>query len=110
MKIIKRQGQASLIEFIDENGRLSRVVVPQGKENDPDVLEEGIPYGIPWEDIFFPQTTPQIVADELRRRGIWTIEDLQANRSAALGAIQTAYGQDLAALMIAAKDYTGGKE
>ena len=66
-------------------------------------LAMAIPYGLPWEDIVALAATPEIIAHELRRRGIWTAEDLRDSGGAAMGAIQSAYGLDLSMLRLAAK-------
>ena len=67
-------------------------------------LKRGIPYGEPWEDLIELHATPETLAAELRRRGIWTVEDLQENAEVARGAILSAYGCELAHLLRAVKE------
>lgn len=65
----------------------------------------GVPYGHNFAKSLTPSVTPDAIDAELKRRGIWTIEDLRANPNAALGALQSAYGVDLASLYQAADRY-----
>ena len=51
------------------------------------------------------RTTAQAIANELRRRGIWTLADLQARPNEAAAALQRVYALDLAALRRAAQTY-----
>ncbi|MEE9572774.1 MAG: hypothetical protein V3W20_07000 [Candidatus Neomarinimicrobiota bacterium] len=90
MKIIQIQGNSKLVEYIDEKGNYQRCILPL-EETD---IELGIPYGLPFEEFVIHHLIP----NELRKRGIWTLEDLRIKRNQALGAIQAAYGQDLATI------------
>lgn len=65
----------------------------------------GIPYGNNFAKLLTPSVTPDAIDAELKRRGIWTIEDLRANPNSALGALQSAYGVDLAQLYQAADKF-----
>jgi len=107
VKIIKRQGQAALVEWTDD-GVTRRSTVPSAviqKRRVPTAeLKRGIPYGEPWEDLIELHATPETLAAELRRRGIWTVEDLQENAEVARGAILSAYGCELAHLLRAVKE------
>jgi hypothetical protein len=111
VKVIGERGRAALVEFDGEQGR-SRVYVPGDSVHagmvDAETLAQGIEYGVPWEaaDI---RVTPELVAAELRRRGIWTLEDLQAKPNEAIAAVMQAAGASLAALRRVAKQYSGGK-
>ena len=107
VKIVQRQGQAALVEWTD-NGVTRRSTVPASvveKGRVPTAeLRRGIPYGEPWEDLIELHATPATLAAELRRRGIWTVDDLQANAEVARGAIMDAYGCELAHLLRAVKE------
>ena len=106
VKIVQRQGKATLVEWIDD-GVTRRSTVPSAvieKGRVPTAeLKRGIPYGEPWEELIELHATPENLAAELRRRGIWTVEDLQANAEIARGAILDAYGCELGHLMRAVK-------
>lgn len=106
--VVGKRGQAVLVEF--QQGGLRRVYVPRDavmdEEVDDGALEAGIPYGVPWEEfVQVVGVTPDDLADALRRRGIWTAEDLQKRHDAALGALMALTGLTLAALRKAASQY-----
>lgn len=67
-------------------------------------LLDAAPYGVAWEALITLEATPAMIAAELRRRGIWTYEDLFKNPQVALGAVQAAHRVDLAALIQAARE------
>lgn len=103
LRIIRIVGQAALVEWA-EGGRPMRVTVPAELVDDmgtadPADLAQGAPHGLPWESIGAGRTTPERIADALRNAGIWTVEDLRARPQAAVGALQSAFGIDLAALL-----------
>jgi len=112
VKVVQRNNQASLVEWITEDGDLRRATVPSAViingACDSAELEYGIPYGVAWEQLITARDdfAPRL-ARELRRRGIWTVEELEANPNAVLGAIQAAHGVDLAVLLRAARQYGG---
>lgn len=102
LRMLSVLGQAALVEYA-EAGRPVRVTIPVGLvaddlTADPADLAQGAPYGIPWERAPLGHVTMERIADELRNAGIWTAEDLRTRPRAALGALQAAYGIDLAAL------------
>lgn len=115
VQLVRHSGQAALVEFADV-GKAVRVTLPEdllegdgaGCTADPADLAAGVPYGLPWEKATTGRVTPEKIAGALRNAGIWTAEDLKRQPWAAVGALQAAYGVDLAALMaFAAKS---GKE
>lgn len=107
VRVIEQRGPSVVVEY---GGGMKRCIIPAEEVTsggvDPATLEMGAPYGIPWESVLTLSATPQQLADELRRNGIWTVADLESNPQAAFGAIQAVYGVDLAALYKAAY---GGK-
>lgn len=115
VKVLGKEGVSALVEW-EENGDLQRVYIPvtaikSGNTVHKSTLEAGIPYGLDWvEAIGEMRATPAEIARRLHAAGIWTAQDLFKNGNAALGAVQAAYGLDLAALMTAAqKHQRGGK-
>jgi len=108
VSVIRQRGQAALVEWVDSEGA-HRATIPASAIHkghaSQDELEYGIPYGAPWEDLIALAATPDTIAAELRRRGIWTKEDLFSQPNVAVGAIQAAYGFDLAALIKAARQH-----
>ncbi len=99
--VVNSQGQASLIEWLDGN-RPRRTFVPTAAIVDGLCIDPaaGIAYGDDWEaSIGTLSVTPASVADELRRRGIWTREDARRAPNLVMSALQAAYGLDLARLL-----------
>lgn len=109
--IEQRGSDACLVEY--QVGALKRAVVPNAMIADGQVeagdLALGIPYGLPWESMLTLSTSAEVLAEELRERGIWTIEDMRRDQPAVFGALQAAYGLDLAALIRAAENYVKGR-
>ena len=110
--IIEHRGDSVLVEWL-EGDRLKRAVIPAAKAadgvTDPETLDFGIPHGLPWEEMIELHATPALIAEELRKRGIWTIDDMHRDQSAIFGALQAVYGLDLAALINAAETYVRGR-
>ena len=84
VKVLTEYGPSALVErAVGEN--MERRMVPSselivGKSHadlkvSKEVWDTGIPYGVDWEAMAEVTVTPRQVADELRRRGIWTAED-----------------------------------
>ncbi|HUW94629.1 MAG TPA: hypothetical protein VMW58_02485 [Anaerolineae bacterium] len=65
----------------------------------------GIPYGLDWSRMVTLSATPRDVDRELKNAGIWTAEDLRENPNGARAALQSVYGFDMAALLMAVKEY-----
>ena len=115
VQVVRHSGQAALVEFADA-GKPMRVTLPddllEGDGGlctaDPADLAAGVPYGLPWEKATTGRVTPEKIAGALRNAGIWTAEDLKRQPRAAIGALQAAYGVDVAALMAFAAE--SGKE
>lgn len=102
VSVISTQGQACLIEWVDGVGRPRRAFVPAAAVIDSRCVgpAAGLAYGDDWEGILGTlSVTPDAVADELRRRGIWTREDARRNPTMVMSALQAAYGLDLARLL-----------
>lgn len=107
VKIIAQKGLASIVEWVDATGT-HRSTIPTDSIKDGEValriLGIGIEYGVDWADLIGKlQATPEIMREELYRRGIWTVEDLMARPQEAFGALQASYGLDLARLLQLAK-------
>lgn len=112
VNIVERVGQSLVVQWNDDEG-IHRSIIPEelvnGNVVDKKSLSMAIPYGVDWANVFdeiMNEVTPEVVATELRKRGIWTVEDLLSNSQAALGAIQEAYGVDFAKLLRAARKLT----
>lgn len=82
---VSHKGQSSVVEWSDDSGYIRRVIVPSDqivKENDElfvEDVEDGYPYGAEWETLIHTKVGPKGIADLLRKRGIWTVEDYANN-------------------------------
>jgi len=110
--VIRQERQSALVEWHDGE-RMARAIVPaasvSGDEVSAQTLKHGVPWGVPWEDVLSIDVTPQAIADELRRRGIWTAGDLAARPQEAVAALQRVYAVSLAALRKAAEEVEKGR-
>ena len=112
VKVLRRKNGLALVEWIVSDDA-KRSWIPEadllgdlGTTANVDYPEQGIPFdGIPWEEIIVLAASPETVAKELRRRGIWTMEDLRAWPDEARAAIQAASRLDLSALRQSAEQY-----
>ncbi len=108
LKSITSTGNTALVEY-SERGKLYRKYIPASEIKDEqvsvEVLETGTDYGLPWEEIITLSGTPETMAKYLRANGIWTLDDLTKHPNIAIGALQTVYQLDLAALITAARSY-----
>jgi len=110
-QVVRRKSDLALVEW-EQDGAPKRAwatpsMVVEQVENSKSVVvrnpDEGVPYGERWQDLLpNPQVTPETIDRELKRRGIWTIDDLQANPNLARTCLQRAYGLDLGVLLTAA--------
>jgi hypothetical protein len=109
--IIEARGETFLVEY--NAGGLKRAIIPGSEvkdgQADVEILALGIPYGLPWEEMVNLQATSELLAQELRIRGIWTIDDMRRNQPVVYGALQAVYGLDLAGLINAAETYVRGR-
>lgn len=107
---IRNKGGKTLVEWTYAQ-RLHRSWIPSdavqqdGEEYRVERPSAGIPYGHNFAKLLTISATPDAIDAELKRRGIWTIEDLRARPNSALGALQSVYGVDMAALFQAADMY-----
>jgi hypothetical protein len=103
---IRQSAQSILVEYSDHAGP-HRVTVPSSALADSAVndaeLALGIEYGEPWETLLKLRVTPEHIAAELRRRNIWTYEDLMSAPDVAKGAIAAVVGSQFAQLINAAR-------
>lgn len=99
VKIIRQDNGNALIEWVDA-GQYHRSIVPTDtvKDGQAEHPEWGIEYGEDWASMV-DQIDADALANELRRRGIYTVEDLRANHKAALGAVMHVAGQVLGSLV-----------
>ena len=106
VSIIRTKNTISLIEW--DNGTLQRGYIPNNLIIDDYVdgkdLELAIPYGINWEDIITLTVTVKQLDYELKKMGIWTLEDILLNSDRVLAALKSVYGLQLSTLQNLAKN------
>lgn len=94
VRVVGQREGSALVEWIDEAGMYRRAYVPPGKIKDGTIaakdLKKGIPYGLPWEDWIKIEATPERIANELRRMGMWTWQDIN---NAVISAANRAFDQ-----------------
>jgi len=109
VQIILHKNDLHLIEW-QEMGKPHRAWVT------PDMIESksgktavvknpgaGIPYGMDWTPLITLSATPEDFDRELKRVGVWTIQDLRDKPNEALSALRSVYGIDMAVLLQAVK-------
>ena len=108
VKIIRDSGPTCLVEWT-EHDDLRRAYVPkeviQHLRVPVEELAAGTPYGVRWERLIEVHATPERVAQALRRRGIWTAEQLRGRWSEAKTAIWEAVAMDLVGLLRRVEEY-----
>ena len=105
VRVVARKGESALVEWIDGDGLYRRAYVPAGKVQEgaapSKVLDQAIPYGLPWEQWIEVTATPEGIANELRRQGMWRWEDFNkaalsaANKAFDLGAFIRRVSQEV---------------
>jgi hypothetical protein len=77
--VVEINDKVALVEWIEDN-KTCRGVVPvpvlQGKSVSLEELHRALPYGEDWEAAMDLHTSAWDVAEQLRRSGIWTKNDL----------------------------------
>jgi hypothetical protein len=85
VKVIGVKGGSALVEWHEvHNGEpwYHRAYIPIGRVEgetgtvDAQDLAGGIPYGLPWENYIVITATPERIANELRKRGVWCWLDI----------------------------------
>jgi hypothetical protein len=99
IKVVDRDGKAVVVEWVD-NGRLKRGVLPakdvkRGKYTTKTALRRAAPYGLPWEELVQLRATSEDLAEQLRKRGIWNLEDLWSKGEEVQAAIMATYRVDM---------------
>lgn len=99
VRLIDVSNTTALVEYgslEDPKRCLIPVDTLDGDKVAADVLELGIEYGIPWEQLLTFSLKPADFAKELHRNGIWTAQDVLKHSGAVHGALQAVYGIELA--------------
>lgn len=113
VRVMAAEGESALVEWQGKAGRF-RAYVPavevQGDKCATEILEAGIPYGVSWERCIadLADLTPKRVAAELRRAGIWTLDDLRVRRKQAKLALAGLAGLAVGEIERAAREFEEG--
>ena len=107
--IIKSRGDAALVQWL-EGGALKRGYVPLSLVREGQVeaeeLRDAAPYGVEWARFLRPEAVE--IAEDLRREGIWTYQDLvSVNPRAAFAR----YAETLfAEFIVKVKEFSNGQQ
>lgn len=97
VKLLRREGHSALVEWFD-GVEVRRGIIPVRLVDsgyvEREELERAIPYGEAWEELVELKATPELLARELRKVGIWTVEDLRQRPNEALAALMATYKVD----------------
>lgn len=109
--VIARKNDLMLVEWNHLGSPHRAWVTPDMVIEDKGVMASvrdpnaGIPFGMDWTRVGPLGVTPLDIDRELKRRNIWTIADLRARPNEVVGALQSAYGMDLARILTWAKEF-----
>ena len=90
----------NLAEY-DENIRFCRIRIYADRAImacSPDVLNRGVEFGVPWDEIKL-RATPESLCANLRNAGVWTLDDLRSKSEVVIGVLQATYGVDYQTLL-----------
>jgi len=108
--IIRRKGESILVQYTRED-TLQRCTIPVAQLDnnlvDDQVLQAGIPYGYPWEDIQLTFDMKKFM-NELHQVDIWTAEDLLKSPQKLWSALRAALADSLSNVLdIARNEHKG---
>jgi hypothetical protein len=99
--LVNRKGQSVLVEYV-EAGTVHRRYVPvdevQGGAVENEVLEQGIQYGFPWEEVELTFNAEQF-AKEMHNVSIWTVEDALRNPKNLWSALRATLAENLTEIL-----------
>jgi len=107
---IRTKGNSALVQYVDD-GVLTRKYVPAAKVSDglvPDeVLEQGIAYGYPWEEVELEFDSHQL-ADEMHQVDLWTVEEVLRNPQKVQAALNAILANGLSKILDIARNEKKG--
>lgn len=110
IRIIERQNNASLVEWIGEDGDYHRGIIPAKKivqgRVEAAVLKKAIPHGLDWEKLAVVTVDAEKIARAMRRNGLFTMHDIEVGGNKIYKAYADAFSNDLAALIRRARQET----
>jgi len=108
---IRTKGNSALVQYVDD-GVLTRKYVPAAKVFSDglvadDVLEQGIQYGYPWEELSLAFDM-QKFTNELRNADVWTVEDMLRTPQKLHSALNAAFADNIRNILEFAKQEKKG--
>jgi hypothetical protein len=101
IKVLLQVGGNSLVEWTDGDV-VNRVYIPSSEvvnnSTSIDTLNSGVQYGLDFESLKIPSITSEMLAHEMRRRGLWTVDDVMKYPNKVIAALQSVYRLDLGTL------------
>ena len=108
VRVLSSRGKGAVVEWV-ENKQAFRKIVPvskiKGNQIDEETLDKSPDYGVPWAKEIKLNASAKDLEIALHNAGVWTTEDAMKKPQAIIGAINTAYKTDLAAILSAARKY-----
>jgi len=119
VRIVRRKSDLVLVQWEDDvtfqRAWITSSMIREQVDTDFLLVEapwEGVPYGERWDLLLkVSQVTPEKIDRELKRKDIWTIEDLQLNPSMGKLALSKVIGLDIVTMLNTAalkQQATGG--
>lgn len=116
VQIVLRKSGLLLVEWENEGQPKRAWIVPEMIVEQVDAAtalvqapDEGVPYGEDWAALLeVNRVTPAAIDRELKRKGIWTLDDLRGNPSLVRKVLIGVYGLDVAAILSRAAQINGG--
>lgn len=110
--IIREENGMALVEWLDDDKvpqrnsvKASSLLNREGNSAQVAKPEQGLYYGVDFVRTLRPSVTSKDITRELRLRGLWTAADVQKHPSDVMSALQSAYGLDMAQVIVIARDY-----
>lgn len=99
--VLHREGESVLVEY-SQNGAVDRRYIPAIELGDKyvldSVLNQGIQYGYPWDEIELKFDNQKFAA-EMRNVGIWTVEDALQNPQRLWSALNATLADNLSIIL-----------
>lgn len=115
VKVLSVIKKTALVEWVTA-GEVSRGYIPFSKVSETMTVPESelhfaSPYGVPWDSMLMidPSNFINKLQKCLHNADIWTYEDARMKPQVVLGAIQAAYGFDLATVLATARKFEKGE-
>jgi len=110
VKVIQKTETTVLVEY-KKDDLSERKIIPRSELGDgqvlDSVLDSGIPYGYPWEEISLSFDSFKF-AEEMHQVGLWTVEDAMKNPQGLWSALNATYGDQISQVLQVARNELKG--